>query len=67
MPVLTAQEIAGLRNGTKAIYVYGEIRYWDIFGKKERFTKYRLLHNWESGPIGESTVLSASDEGNEAT
>lgn len=62
---LTAQEISDLRAGKAAIYVYGEIRYKDAFGK-ERFTKYRLMHHVGQGAIGVSTGLTFADEGNEA-
>lgn len=65
-PSLTAQQTAGLRAGTAAIYVYGEISYRDAFGK-ERLTKYRLMHHMTGGAIGVSTNLSFTHEGNEAT
>jgi hypothetical protein len=45
--------------------VYGEIIYEDAF-KKPHYTKYRLIHNQNSGPIGISTDLTFAAEGNEA-
>jgi hypothetical protein len=62
---LTPQEIARLRAGTGAIYVYGEILYRDAFGK-EHFTRYRLMHHLISGTLGISTDLTFCEEGNEA-
>jgi hypothetical protein len=64
-PLLTEQQIANLRAGTAAIYVYGEIRYTDIY-KKTHFTKYRLMHHVLGGAIGVSTDLSFTEGGNEA-
>ena len=62
---LTPLEISDLRAGNAAIYVYGEIRYKDAFGKR-RFTKYRLMHHVAQGAIGVNTGLTFADEGNEA-
>jgi hypothetical protein len=63
---LTPQQIADLRAGTGAVYVYGEITYVDAFGQKW-LTKYRLMHHRDGGAIGVSTDLSFCEEGNEAT
>ena len=64
-PVLTDQQIADLRVGTGAIYVYGDIGYEDAFGKK-RFTNYRLMYHAFGGAIGVSTDLTFTEEGNDA-
>jgi len=40
---LTADQLTTLGAGTHAIYVYGEIRYRDAFGK-DRWTRYRYLY-----------------------
>jgi hypothetical protein len=46
------------------IFVYGEIRYRDIF-KRKQWTKYRLMMG---GPVGvRGRQLSGCEEGNEAT
>lgn len=63
---LTAEEIAGLRAGTKAIYVYGEITYKDAFRRK-RLTNYRLFHNIQTGAIGVTTDLTWAEDGNDAS
>jgi len=62
--------LIGTKIGT--VYVYGEIRYRDAFGK-ERYTKYRLMYGGADGgrkgldakgvPIG---YLQPEIEGNEA-
>ena len=63
---LTPPQIADLRAGTGAVYVYGEITYIDAFGRKQ-YTKYRLMHHTMGGAIGVSTDLSFTEEGNEAS
>ena len=63
---LTAQQIADLRAGTAAIYVYGVIVYKDAFGKHRR-TSYRLMHLDAAGRIGLNTDLTGCGQGNEAT
>jgi hypothetical protein len=63
---LTPDEVAGLRNGTKAIWIYGEINYRDAFRRK-RTSRYRLFHNNQSGAIGVSNDLTWAEGGNEAT
>jgi hypothetical protein len=62
---LTAQELAGLRAGTSAIYVYGEILYRDFFGRS-RFTRFRSMHHSMNGIIGISMLLTFCDQGNDA-
>lgn len=63
---LTTQQIADLRAGTAAIYVYGIIVYKDTFGKRRR-TRYRWMHLDAAGRIGVSTTLTGCGQGNEAT
>jgi hypothetical protein len=59
---LTDSEIAALRNGSKAIYINGEITYIDIF-KKIRHTKFVLAHNsLISGFIGISKTTAVLEE-----
>jgi hypothetical protein len=48
-----------------AIWVYGEIIYWDAF-KRKRTTYYRLFHNSTTGAIGISTDLTWAEDGNDA-
>jgi hypothetical protein len=63
-PPLTAPEIASLTTGTSIIYVFGEIRYRDAFGR-EQWTKYRFMMG---GPVGvRGGQLAGCEEGNEAT
>ncbi|MGO9325209.1 MAG: hypothetical protein ACLP07_11670 [Terracidiphilus sp.] len=63
---LTAEEIEGLRNGFRAIYCNGEIRYKDAF-KKKRWTRYRCMYVAPAcGIIGIGTDLVYCEEGNEA-
>ena len=61
--MLTNEEIVGLRNSTKAIYVYGEITYRDAF-RHGRHTNYRYRHNGLTGVVGINSDLTGSDEGN---
>jgi hypothetical protein len=65
-PALTAQQIADLRAGLVAIYVYGEIAYVDAFAQPQT-TRYRFIYHPMGGAIGVSTDLSFCEEGNEAT
>jgi hypothetical protein len=61
---LTAQEWAGLSNGTLALVFFGEIRYVDAFDQ-DRVTRYRVFCGGEMGVRG--FELSAHDEGNSYT
>jgi hypothetical protein len=63
---LTPEEVQGLRDGTMAIYCYGEVRYRDVF-KKAQWTRYRAMYSIHSGIIGIGTDLIYCEEGNEAT
>ncbi len=62
---LSDDEIAKLRAGTHAIYVYGDIVYKDIFGKK-RFTNFRYFINGITGFTHQANAMSGCEEGNEA-
>jgi hypothetical protein len=56
--------VAGLSNGTLIAFVYGEIRYTDIFGKA-RWTQYRFMMG---GPVGfRDGQLVGCEESNEST
>ena len=63
---LTDVEIAGLRAGTTAIWVYGVITYRDAFRRKRK-TGYRLFHNALIGTTGVSTEMTWAEGGNDAT
>lgn len=45
---LSLDQIAVLKNGTKAIYVHGEITYTDAFGQT-RYTRYRMIKGGNLG------------------
>jgi hypothetical protein len=47
-----------------AVYVYGVIRYRDIFGRT-RHTRYRLMHSW-TYPPREGVLLNFCGDGNSA-
>lgn len=57
---MTAPRWQALENGDAAVYVWGEIRYADIFGKK-RFTRFRLRMSGEGASDGR---FSMCEEGN---
>lgn len=61
---LTDQDNAEIIAGRTAIYVYGEIRYKDVF-KKKRITRFRYLYG--GGHLGPGGALATDAEGNEAT
>ncbi len=60
---LNEDQIAKMLAGTHALYVYGEIRYRDVFRKK-RFTKYLYYTGGNMGIRG--SILGGYPEGNEA-
>ena len=60
---LNEEQITKMHAGTHALYVYGEIRYRDVFRKK-RFTKYLYYTGGNMGIRG--TILGGYPEGNEA-
>jgi hypothetical protein len=63
-PEAKAQFVTMLSEGKLIAFVYGEIRYRDVFGKR-RWTKYRLM---AGGPVGyRDGRLVGCQEGNEAT
>jgi hypothetical protein len=62
---LLADEVGDLKRGTKAIYVFGYIKYRDAF-RRRRKTRYQFMHNSMSGGIGISTEMTICDEGNYA-
>lgn len=62
---LTPDERSLLGGPEKTIYVYGEIRYKDVFGI-ERLTKYRLLYGGP-GRIREDGGMQHDIEGHEVT
>ena len=62
--LLMDDEKKGIIEGVGAIYVYGEIRYRDAFGKR-RWTRYRFMMG---GPVGiRGGQLAGCEEGNEAS
>ena len=61
---LEAEEKKDITEGKGAIYVYGEVRYRDVFGKR-RWSKYRFMMG---GPVGiRGGQLATCEEGNEAS
>jgi hypothetical protein len=62
---LTKEEKAAFAEGKLVIYVYGEIRYVDAFGRPQR-TKYRYMMGGHVG-VRQGGRLAACEEGNEAT
>jgi hypothetical protein len=72
-PPLPPQYLALLGSDKFTLYVYGEIRYRDIFGK-ERRTQYRLLHGGSESVRkimakdgSEQWLLKPDTEGNETS
>lgn len=60
---LTESQIASMQAGTHALYVYGDIRYRDVFNKK-RSTKYLY---YTGGTMGiRDGILGGYPQGNEA-
>lgn len=62
---LELPEKIGLREGSLAIYCWGEIVYRDAFGKR-RYTRYRCMYGYMCGIIGVATDMVYCEEGNEA-
>lgn len=60
---LTEEQINLMNAGTHALYVYGEIRYCDVFRKK-RYTKYLYYTGGNMGIRG--NILGGYPEGNKA-
>ncbi len=61
---LTFEETQAIREGRMAIYVYGIIRYRDIYGRT-RYTKYRLNHTGSYPPL-QNVLLNFCADGNSA-
>lgn len=63
---LTAAQIALLRSGDAAIYVFGTVFYKDVFAEPH-YTKYRVMYHIMGGGgfIGSHTTLSVCDAGND--
>jgi len=61
--VLTDEENDGITAGKMAIYVFGEVRYRDVFGNSHT-TKYRYMIGGRVGLRGKH--MAACDDGNEA-
>lgn len=60
---LTAQEIADIHKGVRAIYLYGRVEYLDTFNKR-RFTAFRLFYTgaWPlTGPAGMTFAAQGND------
>jgi hypothetical protein len=53
------------------MYIHGEVRYWDIFRKERRYTKFRLLYGGPDEarkvPEKEEWLLHPDCDGNDAT
>jgi hypothetical protein len=64
-PNLILDDYTILADGAKAIYVYGEVRYKDIFNM-EHYTRYRF-RSTQSNFIEEDGRMQTCFEGNEAT
>ncbi len=63
-PIVGECHFSKIGTSLVTIYVYGEVRYVDAFGK-ERLTTYRLMHG---GPDRANPgALSTCAEGNDAT
>jgi hypothetical protein len=62
---LSEQEIASLKAGTGAIYVYGYITYRDAF-RKRRKTRFKMMYGTFTGGIGITTSMTISEDGNDS-
>ena len=72
-PPLPPSNLALLGTEKFTLYVYGEVRYRDIFGR-EQYTKFRLIHGGTEGTrkiVGrdgsEQWLLKPDSEGNDAS
>lgn len=63
---LAANEIGDIATGNRAIYLYGEIDYRDIFGK-HRFSNFRLRYLGQYPPPPQGGLFNFSESGNDAT
>jgi hypothetical protein len=64
-PGLSEQERRDLVDGQMAIFVYGEIRFTDVFGRGQR-TRYRYMLGGSLG-VRSGGTLVACEDGNEAS
>ncbi len=62
---LTKIETDMIIAGKVAIYVFGEIKYKDIFKKIERSTRYRMMYGGGGGATPDG-ALTFCEEGNDA-
>jgi hypothetical protein len=62
---LSAEAITQLKDGTAAIYAYGEIKFVDAFGAS-RWVKYRLMNGGRAGFFADGKLV-ACEEGNETS
>ncbi len=62
-PALDEQEQRALIDGLLAIFVYGEIRFTDVFGRSQR-TRYRYMLGGSAG-VRSGGSLVACEDGNE--
>jgi hypothetical protein len=60
---LTVEEIADIRTGAKAIYLYGRIEYIDAF-KRRRFTTFRIRYSGQ-WPLTALSGMNFATEGND--
>jgi hypothetical protein len=60
---LSGDQVAAIKTGAKAIYVFGEIAYADAFGEC-RLTQYKFFYSGAPGENGSQIDLSYLDEGN---
>lgn len=58
------EQIAGLKSGNYAIYVYGRIEYQDAF-ERSRFTEYKFA--WAGWPIPDNMMMNYTQSGNDAS
>ena len=63
---LSEEDLQALRDGTKAIYLYGLIQYEDSLGAKCR-TRFRFYYNALSGIVGGNNAMTLYHRGNQST
>jgi hypothetical protein len=56
----------GVYAGTYVLFLWGELRYFDVFGRKQRHTRFRLRLKPDLGLPGAMGIWTYCDEGNEA-
>ena len=61
---LSEEERVALSNGQLTIYVYGRIKYCDVFGRAQ-WSSFRYM---VGGPVGvRGNIMAGCEEGNDAT